>query len=488
MNDFHVTGSGRAINQTATARGSSLRDWGNVPWGGAMSYDLYFARPKRKIAAKRVSEAYDALRRGVSDERFEPLPTEEIHGALIKAFENFEPAAKFPAINVGDGSAEVFSNAQWFSFCFRGDTDTMRDQIIELFRGFSCPVYDPQLGKLYPLDDPPRFEVATIPEIDPALQYTPEELQARKDERERARRADNPEWYDGRDSLAAEITRECSGGRWERVGLSAEWCAAVLQNMVGCLDIVHYEYDPETWKDAEPDKAKAVIDWRTTHQSNVNEGFSLVGLGFLEAIPPRHPFRDPRVAAKIAVTSAVEFFHGDWRDGCREFYYSDRMTPAESRKKLSWIDAYRAGLLMALFLDDEKAIRGMFEWPDTDLRVDDGTMDLTAADNQVQIALAFALRGEPKARLAELADRIATSKRKRAITFWSAAQAMLDGDASTFTSRFKELVALYRKSGFETNCVESIIHIDGSILWHAARRTKLALPELPEKMMDLILR
>jgi hypothetical protein len=28
---------------------------------------------------------------------------------------------------------------------------------------------------------------------------------------------------------------------------------------------------------------------------------------------------------------------------------------------------------------------------------------------------------------------------------------------------------------------------DGSILWHAARRTKLALPELPEKTMDLIL-
>jgi hypothetical protein len=143
---------------------------------------------------------------------------------------------------------------------------------------------------------------------------------------------------------------------------------------------------------------------------------------------------------------------------------------------------------MALFLDEETAINRLFEWPDLDLPVDDGTMDLTSADNQAHIALAFALRGEPKVKVAELADRISGSKRKRAITFWSAAQAMLDGDAPSFASRFKELAALYRKSGFETNCVESIIHIDGSIQWHVARRMKLSLPELPEKTMDLILR
>jgi hypothetical protein len=164
------------------------------------------------------------------------------------------------------------------------------------------------------------------------------------------------------------------------------------------------------------------------------------------------------------------------------------MARAESRKTLNWIDVYRAGVLVALFLDDETAIRRVLEWPDTDLPVDDGKMDLTAADNQVHIALALALRGEPKARVAELADRIAGSKRKRAITFWAAAQAMLDGDAAAFTSRFKELVALYRKSGFETNCIESIVHIDGSILRHGARRSGLGLPELPEKMMDMILR
>ena len=154
-----------------------------------MSYDLNFARPKRKIAAKRVNEAYDAVRRGESDARFEPLPTEEIHAALVEAFENFEPAAKFPAINVADGSAEVFWNDRWFSFCFRGDTDVMCGKIIELFRGFGCPVYDPQLGKLYPLDDPPRFDEVSVANIDPALLPTAEEIQARKAEQERARRA-----------------------------------------------------------------------------------------------------------------------------------------------------------------------------------------------------------------------------------------------------------------------------------------------------------
>jgi hypothetical protein len=78
-----------------------------------------------------------------------------------------------------------------------------------------------------------------------------------------------------------------------------------------------------------------------------------------------------------------------------------------------------------------------------DLPVDDGTMDLTAADNQVHIALALALRGEPKAKVAELAGRVESSKRKRAVTFWATAQSMLDGDASAFETRFKALVALY---------------------------------------------
>jgi hypothetical protein len=30
--------------------------------------------------------------------------------------------------------------------------------------------------------------------------------------------------------------------------------------------------------------------------------------------------------------------------------------------------------------------------------------------------------------------------------------------------------------------------MDGSILWHAARRSGLALPDFPDKTMDMILR
>jgi hypothetical protein len=53
---------------------------------------------------------------------------------------------------------------------------------------------------------------------------------------------------------------ECLARRSEPVRLSAEWCAAVLQNIQGCVDEAHYEYDPKTWQGAEPDKANAVID------------------------------------------------------------------------------------------------------------------------------------------------------------------------------------------------------------------------------------
>jgi hypothetical protein len=36
--------------------------------------------------------------------------------------------------------------------------------------------------------------------------------------------------------------------------------------------------------------------------------------------------------------------------------------------------------------------------------------------------------------------------------------------------------------------IESVVHIDGSILWHAARPSALVVPELPDKTMDMILR
>jgi hypothetical protein len=120
-----------------------------------MSYDLTFAKPERKIAKKRVTELYAALRRGESNDAFEPLPVDDILSSLCEAYEDFEPAVQFPMIEDGDGAAEVFHSTHWFTFCFRGDTAEMQQRIADILRRFGCPVYDPQVDVLYPLDQPP---------------------------------------------------------------------------------------------------------------------------------------------------------------------------------------------------------------------------------------------------------------------------------------------------------------------------------------------
>src|SRR5207249_293442 len=87
--------------------------------GTDMSYDLTFAKPKREIPTEQVPEAYDGLARDEPSGFFERLPVDEILAALCEAYEDFEPAAQFPEIRDGEGSAEVFHGPYRFTFCFR---------------------------------------------------------------------------------------------------------------------------------------------------------------------------------------------------------------------------------------------------------------------------------------------------------------------------------------------------------------------------------
>lgn len=143
--------------------------------------------------------------------------------------------------------------------------------------------------------------------------------------------------------------------------------------------------------------------------------------------------------------------------------------------------------MLALYVDDEVAIRRLFEWPDTDLPVDDGLCNLTAGDNQAHIALAFRLRGEPERKIAQIVEKLRASNRKRAIVFWSAVEAIAAKEPPAFATQIKELCNLYRKSAFQHSGFHNV-HVDGSILWHLARRAGITLPELGERSLDLILR
>ena len=444
-----------------------------------MSYDLTFAKPKRKIAKKRVTELYAALRGGESIDAFEPLPVEDILSALREAFEDFEPAAKFPMIEEGDGGAEVFQDTHLFTFCFRGDTAEMQDRIAAIFRRFGCPIYDPQLDVLYPVDQPPAKvtlkEVlqSFAPKSEAEAKLADIEFAAVLERIERKKREDNRAWYEPVEKLAEQIARECAGGRWQRIGLDAEKCAGALHN-IGL-----------TFQQEISNPTESVLGNDYLKADAVRECLVLVYFGYLEAIPSGHMFSDVSGQPRACVAKALEYFYGDWREGYKDFPYSEPDTRAQTRAKLGWIETYREGLLMALYIDDETAIRRLIEWPDTELPVDDGIFNQTAGDNLAQIALACRLRGEPEAKVAEVVEKLQASKRKRASVFWEAAVAILDKKPREFAASLKQLCTLYWKQAAENDRIIRP-HVDGSILWHLARRSSVALPDLPERALDRI--
>jgi hypothetical protein len=215
---------------------------------------------------------------------------------------------------------------------------------------------------------------------------------------------------------------------------------------------------------------------------------NLVFLGYLGAIPPGHECSDSRAQAGLGVARAIEFCYSAWRDGHKEFPYSKPMSRARTRAEHGWITPYREGLLLALYVDDEDAIRQLIAWPDTDLPVDDGLDNRTAGDNLAQIALALRLRGEPKKKIAPVIDKLHATKRRRAIVFWTPVEAITEGQPRAFAVQMKALCDLYRKSASSDHSCFPAVHVDGSILWHLARRANLALPDLSERSLDLILR
>jgi hypothetical protein len=121
------------------------------------------------------------------------------------------------------------------------------------------------------------------------------------------------------------------------------------------------------------------------------------------------------------------------------------------------------------------------------LPVDDGLDGLTAVDNDAHIALACLLRGEPKEKVSRVVDKLRARKRRRAIVFWSAIEAIVGKEPRAFALKLKELYDLYQESAANRGAFPGA-HVDGSILWHLARRSGIARPELAEPCLDLILR
>jgi hypothetical protein len=282
---------------------------------------------------------------------------------------------------------------------------------------------------------------------------------------------------EARDAPRLKVIRAIEGhspnGRWRRLGHDVYGLANILMNL--SLD------GPLTGGGAAGENVGTAYD----HSSAVHDRLTFVVMGFLEAIPPGHAYADWRKLAAEAGSLAEHYLYGGWREGYREFPNSNRLTAAEARRELPWIDPYREGLLLALLSDDERALARIVAWPAEDLPVDDGTLDLTGMDNKYHVWLAGRLRGEG---MDDLAGVIRAGKRARAVLLLETAEAVFAGDGAGAAKRLKKLGGNFRKSGFRTNRMDASVSVEGTILWHVARRRGMTLGGLTAGVMDLIVR
>ena len=278
-----------------------------------------------------------------------------------------------------------------------------------------------------------------------------------------------------------------------------------------------------SWWSGPPTGADADLDlWAS---DAAREGMAVFAMGSMGYYVPGLPAEDWRDVGRKLVEAMTYFFFGPWRD--RFTYLGEQFNRERARAELPWIGCYREGLAVALSLGDWASADRLLEWPDSDLRFDEGSDDRTREDNAYQIWLALRLRGEQGNRVSaqrDVANRqlrregdlsaakalrqvktllpntdaisaavfqreaIARGSRRRPKMLLAAAEALLAGNPVEMSKALTAYLRHYRQREIRPNRVDFGVSLDGTILWHLARRRQLPAPELSEDLMALIAR
>jgi hypothetical protein len=216
--------------------------------------------------------------------------------------------------------------------------------------------------------------------------------------------------------------------------------------------------------------------------------FALGALGYTI----EHPvLRDWREAGRQLVAADLYYFFGPWE----KFRWGSGVMSRElARVKLKWISNYREALPIALSLSDWTSADRLLEWPGPDLKDDEGIDNRTAEDNAYQVWLAMRLRGESGPEVDARRDLIARRSRQRPKLLALAADALFAGESDQLAKSLAEYLKYYRKREIDlrrdpgTPLVRQGICLDGTVLWHLARRRGLGEIKLPEELMIMIAR
>jgi hypothetical protein len=265
---------------------------------------------------------------------------------------------------------------------------------------------------------------------------------------------------------------ETSQQDWRRFGYDAEYIRGALRNLVQEAD--------EIWHGPPTDRSK-VNGW--AHEVTC-WGTIVLALTFMQYKGLAAPFDDWREVARRGASAAIYFFFGQWRQRFR--WLAKTIDRAEARAELPWSDIYRAGMALAAAVHDWQTADALLQWPDNDLRFDEGTDDRTPQDNAYQIWLASRLRGDPPAAAAEQRDRVERGGRRRPKMLLEAADALLAGDSAALTKALSMYLKHYKQREMRPNRIDFGVCLDATVLWHWGCRLEVGDIPLPEEVAPLI--
>ncbi len=263
---------------------------------------------------------------------------------------------------------------------------------------------------------------------------------------------------------------------------------ATLQRAVGIKPPPPTQRDPGGWELA-PDAPESVKAWMFEIGTVGLQTFALGALGFTI----QHPvLQDWREAGRKLVAAALYYFFGPWRE--RVLWNGKQLDRTQARALLPWISSYREALTIALALSDWTSVDRLLEWPGADLNDDEGYDDRTAEDNTYQIWLAMRLRGESGLEVDARRDLIAKRSRQRPKLLALAADALFAADREHFAETLADYLKYYRKREIDLRPnrngrpVQYGMCLDGTVLWHLARRRGLGEIKLPHELTIMVAR
>jgi hypothetical protein len=286
---------------------------------------------------------------------------------------------------------------------------------------------------------------------------------------------------------------------WETLGFEKRDCEASAERAIAVFKGWNPPPDtPErveqwtfllTGRETPFDTPTAVDSWVFNNHLIATHVFAMGALGYTIDHPVLHDWRE---AGRQAVPAALYYLFGPWRE--KFLWRRELIDRQQARARLPWISCYRDGLEMALALGDWPSADRLLEWPGPDLMEDEGFDDRTAEDNAYQIWLAMRVRGETGSEVDARRDLIARRSRQRPKLLALAADALLAAEHDQFANTLSEFLKYYRKREIDLRpkpngrLVRDGISLDGTVLWHLARRRGMREISLSAEDMLMIAR